>query len=141
MRLGGVAVPYERGLLGHSDGDVLLHAVCDALLGAVGAGDMGQHFPPSDPRFRDMDSAFFVARAMELVRARGYRVANLDSTVIAERPRLSPFLDAMAARVAELLGAERECVSVKAKTAEGIGSIGAGESVAAVATVLLERPD
>ena len=121
-RIGGLELKHDRGLAGHSDGDVLLHALTDALLGALAAGDIGTHFPPSDPRWKNADSAVFVTAAMERVRAAGYRVANVDSTVILNAPRITPHAAAMRRRLAELLGTAPEAVSVKAKTPEGMGT-------------------
>lgn len=137
LRLGGVTVPYERGLLGHSDGDVVLHAITDALLGALGAGDIGTHFPDQDPQYRGADSAIFLERAVALARDRGYAIANIDVTIIAERPRLASHMPAMRARVASLSTGDAERVSVKAKTGEGLDAVGRGEAIAALAVVLL----
>ncbi|HET7746662.1 MAG TPA: 2-C-methyl-D-erythritol 2,4-cyclodiphosphate synthase [Vicinamibacteria bacterium] len=137
--LGGVSIPHDKGLAGHSDGDCLLHAVCDAILGALAAGDMGQHFPSNDPRWKDVDSRVFVKEVARLMRSAGLAVAHLDSTVIAEAPRLGPYLEEMRASIAALLQAEVASVSVKAKSADGLGAIGRGEGVAAFTTVLLRR--
>jgi 2-C-methyl-D-erythritol 2,4-cyclodiphosphate synthase len=141
LRLGGVEVPSERGLLGHSDGDVVLHAVTDALLGAMAAGDIGQHFPDTDPRYRGIDSAVLLAEVVALAAARGYRIGNVDVTILAERPPLAPHMPAMQRRLAELLGVGAEQVGIKAKTMEGLGAVGAGEAIAAlaVATVTARR--
>ena len=139
LRLGGVDVPFERGLEGHSDGDVLLHAVASALLGAVGAGDLGTHFPSSDPRWHGVASRELVESVMELVRERGFAVGNLDATVIAQVPRLAPFRDAMVRGVARCLDVEPERVSVKVTSSDGLGAIGRGDGIAAQAIVLLER--
>ncbi|MGH7786289.1 MAG: 2-C-methyl-D-erythritol 2,4-cyclodiphosphate synthase [Candidatus Binatia bacterium] len=138
LRLGGLEIPHERGLLGHSDGDAVLHAVTDALLGALAAGDIGQHFPDTDPRYRGADSAVLLAAVVQMVAARRQRVGNVDVTVLAERPKLAPFVPAMRARLAALLGVDEACVSIKAKTMEGLGAIGAGEAIGALAVVLLE---
>jgi len=135
LRLGGVDVPFDRRARGHSDGDVVLHALTDAVLGAVGAADIGAHFPDSDPALRGADSARFLAHALQLAGARGYRPVNADVTVLAERPRLAPHRDAMVARLAELLAIPPAAVAVKAKTAEGLGAIGAGEAIAALCIV------
>jgi 2-C-methyl-D-erythritol 2,4-cyclodiphosphate synthase len=135
--LGGVEVPHGAGLEGHSDGDCLIHAVCDALLGAAGAGDLGQHFPSRDPRWKGAASTLFLEEASRLVAARGFRVLNLDATVIAEAPALSPYLDAMRTHLARCLGVAAESVSVKAKSTDGLGAVGRGEGMAAQATVLL----
>lgn len=137
--LGGVPIPHHHGLAGHSDGDCLLHAVCDAVLGALAAGDMGRHFPSTDARWKDVDSRVFVQEVARLMRAAGLAVAHLDATVIAEAPRLGAHLDGMRRTIAGLLQAEVDRVSVKAKTTDGLGAIGRGEGVAAFATVLLRR--
>lgn len=137
LRLGGVAIPHERGLLGHSDGDVLLHAIARALLGALGAGDLGQHFPSSDERWRGADSAAFVREAVAKLHGRGLAVSNLDATVIAEAPRLAPHRDAMRRSVAALLGAPLEAVNVQVTSTDGLGAIGRGEGIAALAVVVL----
>ena len=137
--LGGVEVPYERGLEGHSDGDVLLHAVASALLGALGEGDLGRHFPSSDPRYAGAASADFVAHAAALCSQRGYALANLDSTLVAQAPRLAAHTPAMRERIAKLLGAAVENVNVKVTSTDGLGAIGRGEGIAAFAVVLLER--
>jgi 2-C-methyl-D-erythritol 2,4-cyclodiphosphate synthase len=125
LRLGGVTIPHKRGLAGHSDGDVLLHALTDALLGAVAAGDIGTHFPPSDQKWRGADSAIFVAEALRLVTRAGYRIANVDSTLILEEPRIGPHARRIRARIAELLKLDAALISVKAKTPEGMGTANA----------------
>ena len=137
--LGGVAIPAERGLAGHSDGDALLHAIVDALLGAAGLGDIGQRYPSSDARWAAADSRLFVRRAVEEVRQAGWEVANLDTTVVTQEPRLAPHLARVRASIAALLGTGEDAVGVKAKTADHLGAIGRGEGVAAFAVVLLER--
>jgi 2-C-methyl-D-erythritol 2,4-cyclodiphosphate synthase len=137
--LGGTLVPHDRGLLGHSDGDCVLHAVCDALLGAAAAGDMGEHFPSRDPRWKDTPSRVFVEEVARLVRARGYAVANVDVTVVAEEPTLAPHLPRMRQTVAGLLGVPEDAVSVKAKSTDRLGAIGRGEGIAAEAMALLKR--
>jgi 2-C-methyl-D-erythritol 2,4-cyclodiphosphate synthase len=137
LRLGGVEIPFERGLVGHSDGDVLLHAVARALLGALGAGDLGELFPSSDARWRGAASAVFVEEAMARARRAGLAVGNLDATVIAEAPRLAPHRAAMRDSVAALLGVGREAVSVQITSTDGLGAIGRGEGIAAQAVVLL----
>jgi 2-C-methyl-D-erythritol 2,4-cyclodiphosphate synthase len=139
--LGGVEIPFDRGLEGHSDGDCLIHAVCDALLGALAAGDLGAHFPSSDPRFKDAASRVFLEEVVRLVGEKGYVVANLDVTVIAERPPLAPHVHEIRARLGRALGVDADRVSVKAKTADGMGSLGRGEGIAAQAVVLLRRRD
>ncbi len=135
--LGGVRIEHEQGLAGHSDADAVLHAVTDAILGALAAGDVGEVFPDSDPRWAGVDSAVFVAEAMRLAAEQGCKVVNCDVTVLAEAPRLGPYKRRMAERIAELLGAAPEAVSVKAKTNEQMGAIGRREGVAAMAAVLL----
>ncbi len=137
--LGGVALPGETGLAGHSDADVVLHAVIDALLGAAALGDIGTHFPSDDPQWKDADSASLAERTLELVRDAGYAIENVDVTVIAEKPRLAPHLEGMRGRTAAILGVSAVDVSVKATTNEGIGDIGRGEAIAAVAVVLLHQ--
>lgn len=138
--LGGVEIPAERGLAGHSDADVLTHAVSEALLGALALGDLGQHFPDADPRYRDVSSLALLGRVVAMVQGRGGRVGNVDATVLAEAPRLAGWLEAMRTRLAEALGLPLERVSVKAKHPEGVGAAGRGEGIAAlaIATVLLE---
>lgn len=138
LLLGGVHVESDRGGEGHSDADALSHAVTDALLGALCEGDIGVHFPDSDPRWKDADSLQLLARVVWLASQRGYRVVNADATVILERPRLRPYMPEMRARLAEVLGVGVECVSVKAKTGEGLDAVGRGAAVTAQAVVLLE---
>jgi len=136
--LGGVSIPFERGLEGHSDADVLAHAVIDALLGAAGLGNIGQIFPDNDPAFKDADSMDLLRQTIQLVGDAGLRVINVDSIVVAERPRLNPHLSAIQERLAHVLNLEPSAVSVKPKTNEGVGSEGRGEAVSAWAVVLLE---
>jgi 2-C-methyl-D-erythritol 2,4-cyclodiphosphate synthase len=136
--LGGVRIAHSAGLVAHSDGDVVLHALADALLGAIAAGDIGQHFPDSDPAWRGADSRVLLRAVRELVGARGWRVVNCDVTVIAQAPRVGPHRDAMRANIAADLGVDPGAVSVKATTTEGLGFTGRGEGIAAQATVLLE---
>jgi len=137
--LGGVRVPYSLGLLGHSDADVLLHACIDALLGGAGLGDIGRHFPDTDPAFKGADSLALLAEAMRRVRAQGYELNNLDSTVIAQAPKLAPYLGSMCAAIAKALAVDVGRVNVKAKTAEKLGPVGQGQSMEARAVVLLTR--
>lgn len=139
LRLGGVDVAFERGLQGHSDADVLLHAVANALLGAIGDGDLGRLFPPGDPRYRDADSALLLAGVTRRVRERGYAVVNLDATLVAQAPRLAALAPAMAQRIGELIGAVSGSVNVKISSPEGLGALGRGEGMAAWAVVLLEE--
>jgi 2-C-methyl-D-erythritol 2,4-cyclodiphosphate synthase len=137
--LGGVTIPHERGLLGHSDADVLLHAITDALLGAAGLGDIGRHFPDTDERFRGADSLRLLAETVRRVREQGFQVGNVDSTVVAQAPRLAPFVDAMRERIAQALGVDAGQVNVKAKTAEKLGPVGQGLAIEARAIVLLTK--
>jgi 2-C-methyl-D-erythritol 2,4-cyclodiphosphate synthase len=136
--LGGVEVPFDRGLAGHSDADVLTHAICDALLGAAGAGDLGRHFPDSDPGLKDVSSLTLLSRVADLLAARRLRVINIDATVIAQAPRLSPHTPAMTANLAAALGLERVAINIKATTTEGMGFTGDGQGMAALAVALLE---
>jgi 2-C-methyl-D-erythritol 2,4-cyclodiphosphate synthase len=137
--IGGVEIPYERGLLGHSDADVLLHAITDALFGAAGLGDIGRHFPDTDEAFRGADSTVLLAEAARRVREQGWQLANVDSTVVAQAPRLAPHIGAMRERIAQVLQLEAAAVNVKAKTAEKLGPVGQGQSIEARAVVLLAR--
>ncbi len=139
LYLGGVLIPWEYGLEGHSDADVLLHAITDALLGALSLGDIGQHFPPSEARWKDRASSYFVQAALRLVHEAGWQVVNVDSTIIAQAPKLSPHYEAIRAKIAELLQVPPQVVSIKATTPEGLDSLGRGEGIAAYAVVLLER--
>lgn len=139
--LGGVEIPHTLGLLGHSDADVLLHACIDALLGAAGLGDIGRHFPDTDAAFKGADSLVLLAEAMRRVRAQGYELSNLDSTVIAQAPKLAPHIGAMCAAIAQALAVDVGQVNVKAKTAEKLGPVGQGQSMEARAVVLLTRRD
>lgn len=137
--IGGVTIPHTLGLLGHSDADVLLHAITDALLGAAGLGDIGRHFPDTDQRFKGADSSVLLAEAMRRVRAAGFEVGNIDSTVIAQAPKLAPHIAAMGDAIALALGVAVQQVNVKAKTAEKLGPVGQGLSIEARAVVLLIR--
>jgi len=137
LLLGGVEIEGEQGLGGHSDADVLLHAIMDALLGAAGLSDIGHFFPPDDPTFAGADSRELLARTMQMIGPLGYAVENVDATVIAERPRLAPHIKAMRQRIAETLEIDESRVSVKATTNEGLGDIGRGEGIAALAVALL----
>ena len=139
--LGGVIIEEGPGLSGHSDADVLLHAITDAVLGAAALGDIGHYFPPSDPRYAHADSADFLRKALELAREQGWEVANIDSTVRTERPKLAPYIPHIRERIAEITGVELGAVSVKAKTAESLDAIGRGEAMAATAAVLLTRAE
>lgn len=135
--LGGVVIPHDHGLVAHSDGDVLVHAVCDALLGAAALGDIGRHFPDTDPDNRDIDSRLLLVRVVKLVHARGWRVANLDSTLVAQSPKLAPHIDRMCSNLAADLRVAIDQVNVKATTTEGLGFCGRGEGIAAHAVILL----
>ncbi|MEA2598162.1 MAG: 2-C-methyl-D-erythritol 4-phosphate cytidylyltransferase [Thermomicrobiales bacterium] len=139
--LGGVEIAHPSGLAGHSDADVLLHAIVDALLGAASLGDIGQHFPPSDPAWRDADSRLFLAHAAQLIREAGFEVTNVDATLVAEEPRIGPHASAMRRSIAVTLGLDERAVSVKATTNEGIGFIGRGEGIAALAVATLQSRD
>jgi 2-C-methyl-D-erythritol 2,4-cyclodiphosphate synthase len=137
LMLGGIEVPHTMGLMGHSDADALLHAITDALFGALGLGDIGRHFPDTDPEFKGADSALLLAEAMQRVRAAGYELGNLDATVIAQAPKLAPHMVAMCERIAAVLGVAVGQVNVKAKTAEKLGPVGQGLAMEARAVVLL----
>ena len=136
--LGGVEIPHDRGLAAHSDGDVVLHALCDALLGAAALGDIGQHFPPGDPEYRGIDSRILLRRVRDLVGNAGYHVVNTDITIVAEAPRMAGHIPAMRANIAADLGLADGCVSVKATTSERMGFTGRGEGIAAFAVALIE---
>jgi len=138
--LGGVTIPFEKGLLGHSDADVLLHAVCDALLGAAGLGDIGVHFPDTETAFKDISSTKLLARTSEMILEKGYVIENIDSTIFAEAPMLAPYRDAMTKQIARILDIESECVNIKATTTEGLGLIGEGEGIGAMCAALI-RPE
>lgn len=139
--IGGVHVPYERGLTGHSDADVLLHAICDALIGAAGLGDIGTYFPDTDPRYAGVDSRKLLREVRQLLYNRGYDVVNVDTTVIAQAPKLAPFISAMRENIASDLDVAVDAVNVKAKTAEKLGTLGRGEGIAAEAVALIVRQD
>jgi 2-C-methyl-D-erythritol 2,4-cyclodiphosphate synthase len=135
--LAGVDIPFDLGLAGHSDGDVVLHAVIDALLGAAGLGDIGEHFPDTDPAYKDADSGILLTEVLQKVKSRGFAPVNVDTTIIAEKPKLSEYKPAMCKRLARLLNLDEAAVSIKAKTNEGLGEIGAGQAIACQAVVLL----
>jgi len=139
LMLGGVKIEFDRGLLGHSDADILLHAVTDAILGAAGLGDIGDAFPDTDPAYAGIDSAVLLSRALERVRAAGWRVVNLDCMVFAQRPKLAPYKSAIRQRLAELLGVAVTAINVKAKTGEQVGPVGREEAMSADAVVLIEK--
>ena len=137
--LGGVDVPHEKGLLGHSDADVLLHAISDAILGAIGEGDIGRHFPDTDPKYRGADSVKLLMHVMALATAKGYLIGNVDATIVAQRPKLASHIPQMRDNIARALGAEQDRINVKATTTEELGFAGRGEGVAAYAVALLEK--
>jgi 2-C-methyl-D-erythritol 2,4-cyclodiphosphate synthase len=139
LYLAGVEIPHSRGLLGHSDGDVVLHALCDAILGALGAGDIGEHFPDADPRYRGIASSELLQQVVIRMRQQGWRVENIDVTICAEEPKLAPHRPLMRARVADLAGVAPDRVSIKAKTNEGLDAVGRGEAIAATAVVAIEK--
>jgi 2-C-methyl-D-erythritol 2,4-cyclodiphosphate synthase len=135
--LGGLEIPFSRGLLGHSDADVVLHALCDALLGAASAGDIGMHFPDDDPQFKDISSLVLLERTHDVVREKGFQVENVDMTILAEKPKVAPFIPAMKKRIAQTLNVDIDRVSIKATTTEGLGFIGRREGIAAFAVASL----
>lgn len=137
--LGGVTIPFEKGLLGHSDADALLHAVTDALLGALGLGDIGSHFPDTAEEFKDADSRMLLRKAYDTVQAEGWRVVNLDATIVAQKPKLAPYIAAMRAHLAADLGVSEDCVNIKGKTNEKLGYLGRMEGIEAQAVVLLMK--
>lgn len=137
--LGGVTIPFDRGLEGHSDADVLVHAICDALLGAAALGDIGQHFPDTDPAYRDIDSLVLLAETGKLLARKGYAIGNLDAVVIAQVPKIAPYRGQMEATLARTLNITREQVSVKATTTEGLGLFGREEGIGALCTVLIQK--
>lgn len=137
--IGGVEIPYEKGLLGHSDADVLTHAVMDALLGAAAMGDIGKHFPDSDERFKGADSIMLMKHVVSLLAEKGYRIENIDCTIIAQRPKLAKFIPLMKVRLAEAAGIDEDCVNIKATTEEGLGFSGEGLGIASHAVALIEK--
>jgi 2-C-methyl-D-erythritol 2,4-cyclodiphosphate synthase len=137
--IGGITIPYEKGLLGHSDADVLLHTISDACLGAIGEGDIGRHFPDTDPNFKDADSAKLMEHVWQLVNDRGYELVNADCTIIAQKPKMAPYIQSMKERIAVLLNASPEQINVKATTTEKLGFTGRGEGIASQAVVLLKK--
>lgn len=137
--LGGVKVPFEKGLLGHSDADVLLHAIIDALIGALGEGDIGRHFPPNDPGYKDISSVKLLGSINGLLSSKGYSVSNIDSTVVAQAPKLAPFIDQMRSGIAKTLGISVDRINVKAKTEEGLGFTGEGRGMSAHAVCLIHK--
>jgi len=137
--IGGVLIPHERGLLGHSDADVLVHAIIDALLGAAGLGDIGRHFPDSDERYRGADSRKLLRATREIISLAGWRIVNIDSTINAQRPKMAPHIPQMVAHIADDLQVPRACINIKAKTAEGLGPVGREEGISADAIALIEH--
>lgn len=135
--IGGVTIPYEKGLVGHSDADVLLHAITDAILGALGLGDIGRHFPDTDPSFKDADSLKLLEQVWEMAKEKGYRLGNIDSTIIAQKPKMAPYIPEMTTIIAKALEAEEAQVNVKATTTEQLGFTGRGEGIAAQSVVCL----
>ncbi len=135
--LGGVEIPFEKGLKGHSDADVLIHAVCDALLGALALGDIGKHFPDTNPKWKDADSKIFLKEINKLVHENGYVINNIDSTIVLQRPKIAPFIEKMRTNFSNILGLGIDQISIKATTSEGIGFVGRGEGAAAFASVLI----
>ena len=135
--LGGIEIPHDRGLLGHSDADVLLHTITDAALGAIGEGDIGRHFPDTDPEWKDADSAKLLSYIWKIVEEKGYVLGNVDATIIAQRPKMAPYIEPMKSRIAALLNADVSQVNVKATTTEKLGFTGREEGIAALATILL----
>lgn len=141
LRLGGIEIPFDRGLVGHSDGDALLHAIASAILGALGEGDLGRHFPSSDERWRGVASSELLDRVVAMMRSAGYRLGNLDATIVAQVPRLAPFQAAIQARIESLLGPASGQVNIKVTSTDALGAIGRGEGIAALAVVLLEADE
>lgn len=139
--IGGITIPYEKGLLGHSDADVLLHTIADACLGAIGAGDIGKHFPDTDPNFKDADSAKLLDHVYRIVKESGYELVNIDCTIMAQKPKMAPYIEDMKARIAEILQSTTDRVNVKATTTEKLGFVGRGEGIASQAVVLLKKMD
>jgi 2-C-methyl-D-erythritol 2,4-cyclodiphosphate synthase len=139
--IGGIEIPYEKGLLGHSDADVLLHTIADACLGAIGEGDIGRHFPDTDPEFKDADSAKLLEHVWKIVDEKGYKLVNADCTIIAQQPKMAPYIGQMRERIAELLQADADVINVKATTTEKLGFPGRGEGIASQAAVLLQKKD
>jgi len=135
--LGGIEIPFTKGLLGHSDADVLIHAVCDALLGASGSGDIGRHFPDTDPEFEGISSMALLQSVHQIIRAKRFSVVNIDTTILAEIPKLQPYLESMQKNIAETLGVRQHSVNIKATTTEGLGIIGKGKGIAALSVAMI----
>lgn len=136
--LGGVAIPFEKGLLGHSDADVLIHSICDALLGAAGLGDIGLHFPDTDPKFKDISSIKLLEKTYQMVCKKGFNLKNLDSIVFAQKPKIFPFREKMQQNIARAMNVNTDCINIKATTTEGLGMFGRGEGIGAMCVVLVE---
>jgi len=139
LMLGGIEIPYVKGLLGYSDADVVLHAICDAILGAMAEGDIGDHFPPDDPRYANISSEELLKEVNKIVKKNKYKIINIDTTIVAEEPKLGPFKKQMAKKISEILKIKQDSVSVKATTNEGLGPIGTAEAIAAYSVVLLSK--
>jgi 2-C-methyl-D-erythritol 2,4-cyclodiphosphate synthase len=139
LMIGGVDIPFEKGLSGHSDADVLLHAICDALLGAAGLGDIGRHFPDTAPIYKDISSLMLLEEVRRLLVEAGFRVNNVDATIVAEKPKMAPYIPAMITNISEAIKAERSAINVKATTTEGLGFAGRGEGIAAYAVALIRK--
>lgn len=139
LYLGGIHIPYNKGLFGHSDGDVLIHAIIDAIFGSIADGDIGMHFPNTDPAYKDISSVKLLKKTNDYIARKGYTVCNIDSTIIAEKPKLSPFKTMMADKIADTLGIPVSNINIKAGTNEGLGSIGKGRAIAAYAVVLIRK--
>jgi 2-C-methyl-D-erythritol 2,4-cyclodiphosphate synthase len=140
MWLGGVLIPHDKGPLGHSDADVLLHAICDALLGAAALGDIGKHFPDTDVKFKGIDSKILLRHVVELLETKGWKIGNVDSTLLLERPKIKPYIEQMQTVMAEIMGIATDAISIKATTNEKMGYVGRGEGVLAFATCLIYKP-
>jgi 2-C-methyl-D-erythritol 2,4-cyclodiphosphate synthase len=136
--LGGIDIPFEKGLIGHSDADVLIHAICDALLGAAGLGDIGMHFPDTDPAYKDISSIKILRKTLQMVRSKGFSVVNIDTVIFAEIPKLSPYRQSMQTNLAAAMELEPHRINIKATTTEGLGSVGRGEGIGAMAVVMLQ---
>jgi 2-C-methyl-D-erythritol 2,4-cyclodiphosphate synthase len=139
LMLGGIEVPFDRGLLGHSDGDSLTHAICDALIGAAGLGDIGTHFSDKDPQYAGVDSLILLSRVCSLLNERNFKIQNIDATILAERPKMMPHIPAMRSRLAEAIGIDESQINLKAKTNEGLDAVGRGEAIAAQAIALISQ--
>lgn len=139
--IGGIEIPFEKGLAGHSDSDVLLHAISDALLGALSLGDIGKHFPDDDPQYMNADSGFLLTKVYELIESRGFKIGNIDAVIMIQKPRISPYVDRMRKKVSDFLKTEVNRISIKATTTEKLGFTGREEGVAAIATALIMKAD